>query len=298
MKKIKVLPVYPKFPLTLWGHQKALKYVGKSAVMTPTGEATVLAMLPEDKFEIHRIIDLNVEELTDQQIKDCDIGMISEMKLQEDAGKEIIKRFHHHGKKVVEGGPYVTAYTERSIADYLVCGEAEITFPAFIEDLVKGNAKKIYTEENVIKEGRCLAKLMANNKPYLTETPIPRWDLLDLKKYHSPAVQFSRGCPHNCEFCDIKCLFGRIPRTKEPEQMIKELDALKNTGYSGPAMFVDDNILGHKKRLRELLQILNLDVGMKLENFDPNRRTGKELNLYRIKRLWEEKHKRDHGIAT
>jgi len=256
MKKTKVLPVYAKFPLTLWGHQIALKYVGKSAVMTPTGEATALAMMPEEIFELHRIIDENVEDLTDRQIKDCDIGLISGMRLQAPETKKIIKRFHHYGKKVIEGGPGVTSYPEDSIADYKICGEAEITLPAFLGDFLKGNPREIYTEEDVIKEGRCLVNLIANNKPYLTSTPIPRWDLLDLSKYHSPAIQFSRGCPHSCEFCDIKSLFGGIPRTKETPQMINELEALKKTGYRGSVMFVDDNILGHKKNLRELLQSL------------------------------------------
>lgn len=256
MKKVKILPVYPKFPLTFWGYKKALEYVGKSAVMTPTGMATVLAMLPENEFDIHRIIDLNVEQLTDNQIKNSDIGLVSSMKLQEDSQKEIVDRFHFYGKQVWAGGPFTTSYPERSNADYLICGEAEITFYPFIEDFLNKNAKKIYIEEEIIKNKRCKIKLFGNKKPILDETPIPRWDLLNLSKYHSPAVQFSRGCPHNCEFCDIKCLFGRIPRTKQPKQMIEEINALKKIGYRGPVMFVDDNILGNKEKFRELLKLL------------------------------------------
>lgn len=253
MNKIRVLPVYPRFPETFWGGRTALEYIGKKAVMPPLGLLTVLAMLPEDRFEIHRIIDLNVEPLTDEHLKNSDIVFISAMIPQEISHNEIIRRAHKHGKPVAAGGPFPTSYPERSGADHIVAGEAEVTLPAFLKDLVNGNPRKIYTEKDVIKEGRCKVELTKMGKPCLTQTPVPRWDLIDLKLYYSATIQYSRGCPRRCEFCEITHLFGREPRTKTPEQMIAEFNALHKTGYHGNVQLVDDNIIGNGKNLRAFL---------------------------------------------
>src|SRR3989344_1141970 len=245
MSKIKILPVYPEFPLTFHSNKIALEYVGKKASMPPTGLATVLAMFPTESFELQRIVDLNVEPLTDKQIREADILATSTMVLQEDSHNKIIERAHAHGKKVLAGGPFPTSYPERnSRADYIVAGEAESSLPPFLEDLIKGNPKRFYPETKI--------------KPDITKTPIPRWDLLDMKNYFSAAIQFSRGCPFDCEFCDITKLYGRTPRTKNSKQMITEIEAVYNTDHRGSLMIVDDNFMGNKTRVKEFLSELIL----------------------------------------
>ncbi len=253
MRKIKVLPVFPKFPLSFWGYQIAIEYMGKSAIMPPTGLATVLAMLPES-FEPGRIIDLNVEELRDEQIRNADIVFTSTMIIQEDSHNEVIDRAHFYKKPVVAGGPFPTSYPERnSRADYTLAGEGEVLLKPFLEDLILGIAKKRYVEQDLINEKRNTFPLTNTGRVDIKSTPIPRWDLLDLSKYYSPAIQFSRGCPWNCDFCDITKLYGREPRTKANQQMIEEFKALRKTGYKGPVFVVDDNFIGNSVNARRLL---------------------------------------------
>ncbi len=251
MSKIKVLPVYPKFPLTFWSYKKSIEYTGKKAIMPPTGLATVVAMLPEDKFEVMRIIDLNVEDLKDEDIKNADVIMTSTMIVQEESHNEVVKRVHKFGKKVIAGGPFVTTYPERTKADYILAGEAEVVLEPFLMQFLKGTEQRIWTEENVRDVSK--AKFSWSGKVSITETPLPRWDLLDLNNYFSAAIQYSRGCPFNCEFCDITKLFGRESRTKTPEQMIREFDALYATGHRGSVFIVDDNFIGNGKNVKELL---------------------------------------------
>ncbi len=254
MGKINILPVYPKFPPTFWGFNYSLPYIGKKAVMTPTGLATVAAMIPEEQFQVQRIIDLNIEPLTDEQIKNSDLISISSMIIQEDSRNEIIDRAHFHGKKVIDGGPFPTSYPERtSNADYRICGEAEITLKPFLEDLLKGVAKKEYTEEEIIRQGRFQGKLTRERKPELSQTPMPRWDLINLNAYNSIAIQYSRGCPFDCEFCDITKLFGRVPRTKTNEQMLAEIQRIYDLNYNGSIFIVDDNFIGNKVNVDKLL---------------------------------------------
>jgi len=257
MKRLRILPVYPKFPLTFWSYKIAVEYLGKAAIMPPTGLATVLAMLPEDEFEIHPIVDLNVEALENEQLRWCDMVFTSTMIVQEDSHQEVIERAHQMGKKVVAGGPFPTSYPERnSSADYLVTGEAEITLGAFIEDLLAAQPRPIYTEEEVRRSGRNRAELSRNGKPLIRSTPLPRWDLVRLDRYCSAAVQYSRGCPFDCEFCDITKLYGRDSRTKSSEQMIKEFEALHQIGFRGPLFIVDDNFIGNKTNVRQLLPVI------------------------------------------
>src|SRR3989344_3637305 len=257
MSRIKVLPVYPRFPTTFWGFQYALPYIGKKSSMPPTGLATVIAdpLLPEDKFEAQKIVDLNVEPLKDEHLDNADLVFVSSMLIQEPSHNEVVARAHSRGKRVVSGGPFPTTYPERTNgADFLIGGEAEVTLPVFLEDFLKGNAERIYTEESV--RGRSLAELTKTGKVSVTQTPLPRWDLLNLKDYSSAAIQYSRGCPFNCDFCDITKLFGREPRTKTPEQMVSELNALYDSGYHGSVFIVDDNFIGNKPNVKKLLPII------------------------------------------
>ena len=255
MSKIKVLPVYPEFPDTFWGYKKTMKTIGKKAVMPPTGLATALAMLPEEKFEPQRIIDLNIEPLTDHHIKNADIIFTSTMIVQEDSHNEVIEKAHFHGKPVVAGGPFPTSYPERnSTVDFIVAGEAEATLQPFLEDLVNGAPQKIYTEKDVLR--RRTIPLTKTGRVDTTYTPLPRWDLLNLNNYYSAAIQYSRGCPFDCDFCDITKLFGKEPRTKTPEQMISEFNALYKAGHRGPVFVVDDNLIGNRRNLREFLPYL------------------------------------------
>ena len=252
MPKIKILPVYPEFPLTFWSYKIAIEYTNKKASMPPTGLATVLAMLPEKSFSSDKIIDLNVESLSDEKIKNSDLIFTSSMIIQEESHNEIMDRAHFFGKKVVAGGPFPTSYPDRnSRADFIVAGEAEITLPFFLEDLLKGKPKELYTETNIPRNA--LNFLTKTGKTDITKTPLPRWDLLDLKNYISASIQYSRGCPFDCEFCDITKLYGHEPRTKTSEQMISELESIYNFGHHGSVFIVDDNFIGNKKNVLNLL---------------------------------------------
>ena len=250
MRNINVLPVYPQFPSsTFWGFTNSIRLTGRKAMMPPTGLATVLSMLP-DNFRAQRIIDLNVEPLTDEDIKGADLVFTSSMIVQGDSHDDVVDRAHYFGKKVVVGGPFPTSYPERTNADYIVSGEAEVTLRPFLEELVKGPTKRIWLEKDT-KNGS--VELTRGGKVKLTNTPLPRWDLMDLGKYFSAAIQFSRGCPFDCDFCDITALFGREPRTKSPEQMIREFNALYEAGHKGPVFVVDDNFIGNREQVRQLL---------------------------------------------
>jgi radical SAM superfamily enzyme YgiQ (UPF0313 family) len=252
MSKIKVLPVYPKFPLSFWSLDQALEISGKEALSPPLGLATVAAMLPEDQFEVQRIVDLNIEPLMDKYLENTDLVFVSSGLMQQKSHKDVIKRAHSKGKKVVIGGPYPTSYPDRNNeADYIIAGEAELTLQPFLEDLANGKPQRIYTPESVV--GKETVSLTSEGKPNLNHTPIPRWDLLRLDQYSIAAVQYSRGCRFNCEFCDITQLFGRKPRGKDPDQMEGELEALYESGFRGEVFLVDDNILGNKNDLQKFL---------------------------------------------
>lgn len=252
MSKIKALPIYPEFPDTFWGFKKALRFIRKKSVMPPTGLLTVMAMLPEERFELQRVVDLNTEHLTNSHLQNADVVFTSTMVVQEDSHNEVIDRAHFYKKKVVAGGPFPTLYPERnSRADYIVAGEAEVTLQPFLEDLLKGNPEKVYTERDV--RGRNPIQMTGGGKVLLTNTPLPRWDLVTLRDYSSASIQYSRGCPFDCDFCDITNLYGRESRTKTPRQMIEELDALVRVRHTGSVFIVDDNFIGNRANLRKLL---------------------------------------------
>jgi radical SAM superfamily enzyme YgiQ (UPF0313 family) len=196
------------------------------------------ALLPVE-WEL-RLLDLNTATLDDADIDWADLVFIGGMLPQQPRFLRLIERVHSRGKKVVAGGPDPTSQPEvyRS-ADYLVLGEAECSLPPFLADLARGARGGTY---------------VSAEKPDVTKTPVPRFDLLELKNYLMIGVQFSRGCPFNCEFCDIIELYGRTPRTKTPQQIVTELDTLYRLGHRGHVDFVDDNFIGHKVKAKEILR--------------------------------------------
>jgi radical SAM superfamily enzyme YgiQ (UPF0313 family) len=231
---MKVLLVYPEFPDTYWSFRHALTIEGKRAAFPPLGLLTVSAMLPQD-WE-RRLVDMNVEELWPEDIEWADIVMVSAMIVQNESLEKVVKLCRSMDKKVVVGGPYVSTSSERlPEADHIFIGEAETTLPEFIHDLELGIARKIYK---------------ADERPSLLNTPVPDFKLIDFDKYSAMNVQYSRGCPFQCEFCDIIEIYGRVPRTKSNEQMLAELDALKDAGWRGMVFIVDDNFIGNKKNVR------------------------------------------------
>ena len=236
-----ILMVYPEFPDTFWSFKHALKFIRKKASSPPLGLLTVAAMLPREWEE--RLVDLNVARLTQKDLAWADYVFISAMVVQRQAAHRVIARCKQAGVKVVAGGPLFTDEHESfPDVDHFVLNEAEITLPPFLADLERGDAQRIYTTTEF---------------PDVRQTPIPRWELLDLKQYATMNVQFSRGCPFDCDFCNITALFGRRPRTKTASQVIAELDSLYALGWRGGVFFVDDNFIGNKKQLKtEILPAL------------------------------------------
>ena len=234
---MKVLLVNPEFPDTYWSFRHALPFEGKRCAFPPLGLLTVSALLPVN-WE-RRLIDLNVETLKPSDIDWADMVFATAMLVQKESLKEVVKRCKAHGKRVVLGGPYVTTTIEDlPEADHIFKGEAETTLPQFIDDLNRGCAKRSYE---------------ASERPPLSMTPRADFHLANLKRYSAMSVQYSRGCPFSCEFCDIIEIYGRVPRTKSNQQMLSELDALRNLGWRGTVFIVDDNFIGNKKNVRQLL---------------------------------------------
>jgi radical SAM superfamily enzyme YgiQ (UPF0313 family) len=236
--KMNILLVYPMYPDTFWSFKHALKFVSKKASFPPLGLLTVAAMLPSE-WNL-KLIDMNADELKNEDILRADFVFISAMSVQSKSADEVIQRCKKLNTKVVAGGPLFTSSSENyENVDHLVLNEAEITLPLFLNDLDKGNPKHKYTSDEWAD---------------ITITPLPRWDILPIKNYTSMNLQYSRGCPFDCDFCDITVLYGRKPRTKTREQVINELDILYFTGWRGPVFFVDDNFIGNKAKLkREIL---------------------------------------------
>jgi radical SAM superfamily enzyme YgiQ (UPF0313 family) len=235
--KRKVLLIYPKIPDTFWSFKYSLKFIGKKSNFPPLGLLTVAALLPSD-YDI-RVIDMNVTPLKEKDILDVDLVFTSSMMVQKESLEYVIDLCNKLQKPVVAGGPYPSvAYEKIKGVDYFVLNEAEVTLPLFLKDLEEGHPQKVYHTES---------------KPDITKTPPPRFDLLNIGKYSSMALQYSRGCPFNCEFCDIVELFGRITRTKTPAQFIQEMEILYHSGYRGSIFVVDDNFIGNKTNVKELL---------------------------------------------
>lgn len=231
---MKILLVYPETPSTFWSFKDALKFISKKSAEPPLGLITVAAMLPKDWEK--KLIDLNVSKLTDEDLLWADYLFLSGMTVHVNSVKEIIKRCNQLGTKIVGGGPLFTTQHQDFLGiDHFVLNEAEITLPEFLRDLEAGTPKYLYT---------------TNEFPEISLSQIPMWELLDMKKYASMSIQYSRGCPYDCEFCSITMLNGRKPRTKNKEQFLAELDRLYLLGYRGSVSIVDDNFIGNKRKLK------------------------------------------------
>jgi radical SAM superfamily enzyme YgiQ (UPF0313 family) len=234
----RLLMVYPEFHPTYWGMQYSMDMIKRKSLMPPLGLLTIAAMTPKE-YEI-RVVDLNCRPLTDVEIEWADVVLFSSMLAQRTQLFRASRRCRNAGKLVVFGGPYPTACPEecRDECDVMVLNEGEITWPLFLRDLEAGALKPVYESKE---------------KPDLTSTPCPRFDLVNMSEYVVVPVQFSRGCPFMCEFCDIIVMFGRKPRTKTPAQVLAELDALLAAGYRGRVFIVDDNFIGNKGAVAKLL---------------------------------------------
>jgi radical SAM superfamily enzyme YgiQ (UPF0313 family) len=232
-----ILLVYPKCPDTFWSYKHILRFISKKAAFPPLGLLTIASLLPKNWNK--KLIDMNISELKDEHILWADMVFIGAMIVQKESAKRIISRCKEHYKKVVAGGPiFTTGYKNFKDVDYFVLDEAEITLPMFLKDLKKGKPNHIYRSKQ---------------RPDITKTPLPSWSLINIKDYATLSIQYSRGCPFNCEFCDIVIMNGRIPRTKTPEQMIIEIQSVYDTGFRGPLFIVDDNFIGNKVNVKEML---------------------------------------------
>lgn len=232
--KMKALLIYPECTETFWSFKYALKFISRKAAYPPLGLLTVASMLPAD-WEL-QLVDMNVAELRDESLVWADIVCISAMSIQQKSTKEVISRCKMYDLKIIAGGPLFTVNaSEFDSVDYMVLDEAEVTLREFLDDFTAGTPKHIYSTE-----------IRAN----LAETPAPRWDLINVKNYSAMNIQLSRGCPYDCEFCNITSLFGRAPRMKTTAQMIMELDNIYQMGWRGGVFFVDDNFIGQKSRVK------------------------------------------------
>jgi len=237
---MRVLLAYPETPDTFWSFTHVVRLVSRKSAYPPLGLLTVAAMLPRD-WEL-RIVDLNVEPLTDAEVRWADYVMVSGMLVHRTSVAAIVDRCIANGTPVIAGGPlFTTCHAAFPRIQHFVLGEAEDVLPQLIEDMRAGTVRPTY-------EGA--------GRPDISRIPPPRWDLIDLRSYVTMAVQFSRGCPYDCEFCDITIMNGRVPRTKSPEQIIAELEALLRHGWTGMVFVVDDNFIGDRTRAKTLLRAL------------------------------------------
>jgi radical SAM superfamily enzyme YgiQ (UPF0313 family) len=235
------LLLYPEFPDTFWSFKHALRFVRKKASLPPLGLLTIAALLPED-WDM-RLVDANVRELEDEDLEWADCVFVSAMTVQRNSAHALIARCKDAGLTVVAGGPLFSVEHEQfEVVDHFVLNEAECTLPLFLADLARGEARRVYASDEFAD---------------LASTPAPRWDLIDMDQYVSMNIQYSRGCPFNCDFCNVTTLFGHMPRVKSVAQIIHELDAIYERGWRGQVFFVDDNLIGNKRSLKnELLPAL------------------------------------------
>jgi radical SAM superfamily enzyme YgiQ (UPF0313 family) len=237
---MKALLVYPAIPDTFWSFKHILKFIRKRAAHVPLGLLTIASMLPED-WQL-RLIDMNAQDLSDQDIAWADVVLIGSMVIQRESVKEVALRSKAAGKLVIAGGPlFSSMWNEFNEIDHFVLSEAEITLPLFLQDFRTGQARRVYDSDV---------------KPDITKTPLPKWELLNMKLYASMSVQYSRGCPFDCEFCDIVNLNGRRPRVKSNEQMVQEFEILYNLGWRGRLFIVDDNFIGNRVKVKSTLRTL------------------------------------------
>ncbi len=237
---MRALFIYPLFPKTFWSYEKILELVNRKVLLPPLGLVTVAALLPQS-WEF-RLVDRNIRAVTQEEWDWAELVILSGMIVQKEDMADQIREAKQRGKLVAVGGPYPTSMPqdmEAAGADFLVLDEGEITLPMFVEALERGETSGTFRSDG--------------EKPDVTTTPVPRFDLLELDQYDSMSIQFSRGCPFQCEFCDIIVLYGRKPRTKEPAQLLKELDYLYELGWRRSVFMVDDNFIGNKRNVKRLL---------------------------------------------
>jgi radical SAM superfamily enzyme YgiQ (UPF0313 family) len=235
------LLIYPEFPDTFWSFKHALRFIRKKSSSPPLGLLTVASMLPPGWAK--RLVDMNVAKLTREDLAWADYAFVSAMTVQRTSAYQVIDRCRAAGTRIVAGGPlFTTEHEQFEAVDHFVLNEAELTLPPFLEDLGKGKAKRVYATSEFAD---------------VEKTPPPSWELADMDSYATMEVQYSRGCPYSCEFCNVTALFGHRPRTKTASQVVAELDGLYRRGWRGGVFFVDDNLIGNRRRLkRELLPAL------------------------------------------
>lgn len=231
---MKILLVNPDTPVTFWSFKHALKFVSKKAILPPLGLLTVAALLPENWQK--KLVDMATTKLRDRDIRWADYVFLTAMVIQKESARRVIDRCQRLGTKVVAGGPLFTAVPEHyPDVDHLVLGEAENTLPQFLKDLKQGSPKRLYRSDQWAS---------------MNDTPTPLWDLVKMKRYALMCVQYSRGCPYNCDFCDVTMLFGHKLRTKSKDQILQELQSLYSMGWRGQLFIVDDNFIGNKRKLK------------------------------------------------
>jgi radical SAM superfamily enzyme YgiQ (UPF0313 family) len=242
---MRVLLLYPLFPKTFWSFEKVLELVDRKVLLPPLGLVTVAAILPQE-WEF-KLVDRNVRAVTEEEWEWAELVILSAMIVQKEDLLDQIREAKRRGKKVACGGPYPTSVPYEATeagADYLILDEGEITLPMFIEAIQRGDSAGVFRS--------------GGEKPDVTISPVPRFDLLEFDAYDSMSVQFSRGCPFQCEFCDIIVLYGRKPRTKAPTQLLKELECLEKLGWRRGVFMVDDNFIGNKRNVKLFLQELKV----------------------------------------
>ncbi len=240
---MRILLLYPKFPPSYWSYEGLLKLIGRKTLLPPLSLITVAAILPQE-WEF-RLVDCNATDVTDGDWAWADLVLVSGMIVQKPNMLELIRQAKQHNKSVAVGGPYVTSVpqdAEAAGADFLVLDEGEITIPLFVEALQRGETSGTFRAEG--------------EKADMTQSPIPRYDLLNFQDYSEMGLQFSRGCPFLCEFCDIIILYGRKPRTKTPKQVLAELQRIYDLGWRRSMFLVDDNFIGNKRAVKPLLRAM------------------------------------------
>lgn len=234
------LLIYPQFPETFWSFKYALSFLGKRAAQPPLGLMTVAALLPKSWNK--RLVDTNVERLRDRDLVWADVALLSGMHIQLDALRAIVARCRARGLRTVVGGPMASSVAPQELSvDHVVIGEAEELIAGLARDLEQGTAKPVY---------------QASERPAMETSPLPDLSLIKMKRYSTMTVQYSRGCPFNCEFCDIIEIYGRRPRTKAVSQVLAELEQLRTAGWRDAVFIVDDNFIGNKARAKDLCAAL------------------------------------------
>ncbi len=229
-----ILLVYPRYPETFWSFKHALKFVSKKAAYPPLGLLTVASMLPAEWKK--KLVDMNTDSLKDADIAWADYVFLSAMGVQQQSARDVIRQCNQLHTRIVAGGPlFTTSHEKFEGVDHFVLGEAEALMADLVADLEKGKAQPVYRSEE---------------RPAIQKSPGPAWDLIDIRKYASLTIQYSRGCPFDCEFCDIVLLNGHVPRTKDIRQLIGEMETIYHLGWRSSLFVVDDNFIGNKKKLK------------------------------------------------